>query len=103
MHNPFITGTLEVALQSLIRFRVLSSARLFSDAYKVSEEEILLACDDDAYLLKNKTLSLNDRNDVSLKDDSEMFEHFCMEKTQIDSKTEVLKSEFKKDLLIFGG
>lgn len=105
MHNVLsnVSGTIEVALQSSIQFQALASARLFSNAFKISEEEILLACDDDTNLLNNKTVSRKDQNNYSLKDDSEIFEHFCMEKSLTDSKNEELKSEFSKVFLIFGG
>lgn len=95
-------GTLEVAMQSFLRFRYLTSARLFADKFKITEEEILLACDDDPSLLYDDALSRNDRKDIANKDDSELFEHFCMEKSHKDSLNKEVRNEFTKMSTVFG-
>jgi len=95
-------GIMEVAMQSTLRFRVLQSARLFSDHFGVTEEEILLGCDDDVNLLKNEELSSHDCTNFDYKDDSELFEHFCMEKSRKVSKTAEVKDEFTKLRRVFG-
>lgn len=97
-----MVGTLEVAMQSFLRFRYLTSARLFADKFKITEEEILLACDDDPSLLYDDALSRNDRKDIANKDDSELFEHFCMEKSHKDSLNKEVRNEFTKMSTVFG-
>lgn len=95
-------GVMEVVMQGVLRFRVIRSARLFADTYGVTEEEVLLACDDDTNLLYNVSLSCNDNDDVDFKDDSELFEHFCMKTSMKETKTEEVKYEFQKRQRVFG-
>lgn len=95
-------GVMEVVMQGVLRFRVIRSARMFADTYGVTEEEVLLACDDDTNLLYNVSLSCNDNDDVDFKDDSELFEHFCMKTSMKETKTEEVKYEFQKRQRVFG-
>ena len=89
-------------MQSCLRFHFLRSARLFADKFKVTEEEILLACDDDPSLLYDGQISRKDRKDIAFKDDSELFEHFCMEKSHAMSENEEVLREFTKSSKVFG-
>jgi len=94
-------GVMESFIQSEFNFRVMRSARLFSDRYKIRQKAVEKVCDNDNSLFYDVDVSRKDGNNPKFMNDSERFEFYCRQKATA-MKNESFE-EFTKPSVIFGG
>lgn len=94
-------GAVSMVMQTSLKLRWLSSTKLFSEHFQISEEKLLEACDGDPTFLFNTRVSNEDSTNLSFMTNVEKIKFMCAKIAERDGNHMAL-NEYRKPRIYFG-